>query len=140
MKCLFIGGPKAGCYIDVEVTRSRIDFPVIDRAPSTQFPGGAEPANSTFKSVSYVRDRATDKAGNRHGLFVFDGDEDPLITLMQFYAENAQAAKAISVTYDFLEALELMAIDYHRKGGLGFDLLASTKMFAAINKAKGLAK
>ena len=40
---------------------------------------------------------------------------------------------------ELLEALELMAIDYHRKDGLGFDLLASTKMFAAINKAKGLA-
>lgn len=138
MKCLFIGGPKAGCVIDVEVTKSRVDFPVFDRGYTSITTGGAEPTDATFKCVSYIRDRATDKAGNRHGLFVFDGGEDPLITLMQFYAENAQAAKAISVTYDLLEALELMAIDYHRKGGLGFDLAASTKMFAAINKAKGI--
>lgn len=38
---------------------------------------------------------------------------------------------------DLLEALERLAEDYHRKDGLGFDLLASTKMFAAIRKAKG---
>ena len=38
-----------------------------------------------------------------------------------------------------IEALELLAIDYHNKGGAGFDLAASTKMFAAINKAKGMA-
>ena len=48
-------------------------------------------------------------------------------------------ARLFSAAPDLLEALELMAIDYHRKDGLGFDLLASTKMFAAINKAKGLA-
>ncbi len=39
---------------------------------------------------------------------------------------------------EMLEALILLATDYHNKGGLGFDLHASTKMFAAINKAKGL--
>lgn len=38
---------------------------------------------------------------------------------------------------DLLEALESLAYDYLRKDGLGFDLLASTKMFAAIRKAKG---
>ncbi len=138
MKCLFIGGPKAGCYIEVEDTRSRVDFPVLDRAPSSPYVDIAAPVSATFKVADYTRDRATDKAGNNHGLFVFDGEEDPLITLMQFYADHADASKAVSITHELLEALELMAIDYHRKGGLGFDLAASTKMFAAINKAKGL--
>ena len=50
--------------------------------------------------------------------------------------ENAALCAAAP---EMLEALILLATDYHRKGGLGFDLLAPTKMFAAINKAKGLA-
>jgi hypothetical protein len=43
----------------------------------------------------------------------------------------------IAAAPDLLEALESLADDYLRKDGLGFDLLASTKMFAAIRKAKG---
>ena len=38
---------------------------------------------------------------------------------------------------DLLEALELLAADYRRNGGLGFDLMSSSKMFAAIAKARG---
>lgn len=38
---------------------------------------------------------------------------------------------------DLLEALEALAADYRRNGGLGFDLMSSSKMFAAIAKARG---
>ncbi len=48
-------------------------------------------------------------------------------------------ARLFSAAPELLEALILLATDYHNKGGLGFDLHAATKMFAAINKAKGLA-
>lgn len=65
------------------------------------------------------------------------------IATVQFGGENESygTAKAnanlIAAAPDLLEALELMASDYMRKDGLGFDLIASSIMFKAIAKARG---
>lgn len=62
-----------------------------------------------------------------------DGDSEKYL----FGEISGANANLIAAAPDLLEALESLAVDYHRKDGLGFDLLASTKMFAAIRKAKG---
>lgn len=68
MKALFIGGPKAGCVIDIAPTLRFVDIPV---------PGG----------VYRYRVRELDGGFNvAHQICVSD-DLNPLQVLMNFYAE-----------------------------------------------------
>lgn len=84
MKCLFIGGPKAGMLIDVDPRVNRVEFPVC---PPACWVGEYEELPSpAFGNIAYKLDVATDKDGNRHALYVLDGSGDPLIQLMEFYA------------------------------------------------------
>ena len=84
MKCLFIGGPKAGMLIDVDPRVNRVEFPVC---PPVRWVGEYEEMpNLTFSKIVYKLDSATDKSGNRHAVYVLDGSGDPLIQLMEFYA------------------------------------------------------
>lgn len=54
------------------------------------------------------------------------------------YGEQQHAnARLIAAAPDLLEALEAIATEYRRNGGLGFDLMSASKMFAAIAKARG---
>lgn len=88
MKALFIGGPKAGCVIDVQESRTFVQFPKLTPARAEFDPhqrGPSEPV--TFDLVTYKLDYAYDKAGNRHVVYVEENSGDPLITLMNFYAE-----------------------------------------------------
>lgn len=66
-------------------------------------------------------------------------DEDPDDDSGEWFNGDQTKANArlIAAAPDLLEALELMASDYMRKDGLGFDLIASSMMFKAIAKARG---
>lgn len=88
MKCLFIGGPKAGEVREMEHCPICISLPVPRQTASTFDPNQQGPIDGSFTidRVEYAREYATDKSGNRHTVYVC-GDEDPLITLMNFYAE-----------------------------------------------------
>lgn len=84
MKCLFIGGPKAGMLIDVDPRVNRVEFPVC---PPARWVGEYEELpRPSFGKIAYKLDFATDRAWNRHAVYVLDGSGDPLIQLMEFYA------------------------------------------------------
>lgn len=87
MKCLFIGGPKAGQIREMEHCPRFINFPLPNRtqAKFEHYPLEMEPVSISF--VEYALDYATDKSGNRHVLYVEVGSGDALHTLMNFYAE-----------------------------------------------------
>lgn len=72
--------------------------------------------------------------GSRIGSFEVKVITHRPVTSMREVAINAALVAAAP---DLLEALELMASDYMRKDGLGFDLIASSMMFKAIAKARG---
>jgi len=87
MKCLFIGGPKAGHMLDVAPGMPGIRFPVLPSSLSTDiYDRSNQPVG--FGCIEYKLDFATDKAGNRHAVYVLDGSGDPLIQLMEFYAAS----------------------------------------------------
>lgn len=68
MRCLFIGGPKAGCVIDVDDRIGNVEIPID---------GGV---------FRYVKGQIQNAGCQRVCIFHSNG-EDPLITLMNFYAE-----------------------------------------------------
>ena len=69
MKCLFIGGPKAGAVIDVDPRASNAAIPVA---------GG---------QIIYRRGHVKTASGESR--FVFHlADEDPIDALMSFYANG----------------------------------------------------
>lgn len=87
MKCLFIGGPKAGQFVVLERIRSRLEFPAP--LPEATWVGEQEsPPHPDCRVVAYTVDYAMDKAGNEHVVYVLDGSGDPLIQLMEFYAAS----------------------------------------------------
>lgn len=86
MKCLFIGGPKAGCIVEMNTDMPSVRVPVVPVRPATFSDLNLAAHLSVTEFVVYKRDVATDKTGNRHIIYVC-GEEDPLITLMNFYAE-----------------------------------------------------
>ena len=85
MKCLFIGGPAAGKTIEVGVAKGNVRVPIMK---PNQAAGHRDNINLyVFEFATYVRYCAIDKAGNRHILYVESSISDPLIELMNFYAE-----------------------------------------------------
>lgn len=87
MKCLFIGGPKAGQMLDVTPGIPKVRIPVL---PSGRHTDIYDRSNLSvgFSDVMYELDFATDKSGNRHALYVLEGSGDPLVQLMEFYAAS----------------------------------------------------
>lgn len=78
MKCLFIGGPAAGRIVEVDLTLSNVRIPY-------------RCDESGFSDLIYHRFYVRDLKGETHSVFIqrdTDGEiEDPLVTLMNFYAE-----------------------------------------------------
>ena len=86
MKCLFIGGPKAGLLWNIDSGVIMVRCPVL---PPAHWVGEQEEqSNLSYKEVVYKLDFATDKAGKRHALYVLEDSGDPLIQLMEFYAAS----------------------------------------------------
>jgi hypothetical protein len=85
MKCLFIGGPKAGMLIDVDPRVNRVEFPV--HPPVQWVSEHEELPNLSYGKIAYKLDFAKDGNGNRHAMYVLGGSGDPLIQLMEFYAQ-----------------------------------------------------
>lgn len=86
MKCLFIGGPKAGQMVEVNPNILSIQVPILPMTSAKFDPYQQGPDPITFSFVIYRRDFATDQSGNRHTLYVAEGSGDPLTTLLNFYA------------------------------------------------------
>ncbi len=72
MKCLFIGGPKAGEMIEVVPEFGRIQFQTL------QSPISYDPRVITGDSGSHV-------------IYVLEGSGDPLIQLMEFYSGSVRS-------------------------------------------------
>lgn len=72
MKCLFIGGQKAGKMIEVEPAFGRIQFQTL------QSPVSYDPIVITSASGSRV-------------IYVMEGSGDPLIQLMEFYSGSIRS-------------------------------------------------
>lgn len=81
-----------------------------------------------YGDPQYVSKEIESADGRIVASVVFDSFDD--------YEVDANTS-LIAAAPDLLEALELMASDYMRKDGLGFDLMASSMMFKAIAKARG---
>lgn len=88
MICLFIGGSAAGKMIDVDIRRSWVAMPGPIGAPSClgSF-DGAQVSNMAIEHEIYEFDVATDRAGNRHIIYVLKDSGCPLAQLMEFYAK-----------------------------------------------------
>lgn len=86
MKCLFIGGPKAGCIIDVDSRALKVVIPRLTPSSETVDIDNGSVSSGFICDHVYFRQLVTDKAGCDHAVFV-EPDCDPLITLMNFYAE-----------------------------------------------------
>lgn len=74
MKCLFIGGPKAGQFIDVDYGSKNIAIPV--------------PMDGGFGEIRYTRGYLETSSGETHTVFYLPGEVDPIEILMNFYTEN----------------------------------------------------
>lgn len=87
MKCLFIGGPKAGMVREMDHCPPFINIPVFPQTQAKFNHYPLEPEPCTVEHAVYARDCAHDKSGTRHTVYIY-GDEDPLIQLMRFYVEG----------------------------------------------------
>lgn len=86
MKCLFIGGHAAGKIIDVPEGQPFVNLPEPMVAPARITDLDAAPRNMTYRYAEYSRHVITDRCGNRHSLYAESSIVDPLIELMDFYA------------------------------------------------------
>lgn len=76
MKCLFIGGPKAGFFIDVYDSVSNIQIPI--------------PQSGEFGAFVYNRGYIKNASGDSSCVFYPHG-EDPIEMLMKFYSEASHS-------------------------------------------------
>lgn len=76
MKCLFIGGPKAGFFIDVDDFVSNVQIPI--------------PQPDGFGVFVYHRGYIKNASGDNVCIFYPHG-EDPIEMLMKFYSEASHS-------------------------------------------------
>lgn len=86
MKCLFIGGPKAGCVIDVDDRALKVMIPRLEPFSATPCAESNSVSQGFICDHVYFRQSMTDNTGREHFIFV-EPDCDPLLALMNFYAE-----------------------------------------------------
>lgn len=86
MKALFIGGPAAGKMIEVDSRLSMVAIPASKPAGYYSPREATKEVDSSFSYRHYYRITMTDNTGKEHVAFA-DPDCDPLLTLMNFYAE-----------------------------------------------------
>lgn len=86
MKCLFIGGPKAGCVIDVDSRARNAMIPTRKTFGEYSRDTASLEVDDSFAYLTYYRQSMTDVTGKEHFVFVAS-DCDPLLTLMNFYVE-----------------------------------------------------
>jgi len=86
MKALFIGGPAAGKMIEVDNRVLKVMIPAPKPPGYYSVENASAKVDSSFSYRAYFRISMTDNAGKEHFVFA-DPDCDPLLTLMNFYAE-----------------------------------------------------
>lgn len=87
MKCLFIGGSHAGKMIEVDIRQSHVYLPVRNSGPAHFSHDAGHPVlDEPYPQEIYKFDVVTDRAGNRHIIYVLQNSGCPLAQLMAFYA------------------------------------------------------
>lgn len=75
MRCLLIGGERAGKVVDIDYGITSVEFPVAYRIG--------------WGAIRYEVRRLEDENGGAH-LIAVNGDESPIVTLMKFYELHAK--------------------------------------------------